>query len=647
MKSYLETALLIFLGFFIVFLLTWPFLTKIRTYYPDTTEYVLNGWLLWYNQHSLLTGKIFDRNAYFSSNQFYPFPFSLAYSENTFIPSMIFAPIYWISKNLTFSVNYFYILTFVLSFISSYFCLKLVVKKSLPSLVGAFVFTFNPLTFSQYFGHHLQFMNKYFLPPLFLFAYLYIKNPTWKKAFYFYLFFTLNALSNIYFQIFSIIFIPIFWSPFLFSMLIKKNIKFFINFLKTSLIFILFLPFLYHFNHPYLQFSKWEGVTRSIYENSANSARGIDWILSLRTNLLYGRFVQNLHFLREPKNSDNSFNYTEHTLFINLIPLILFIIGLSALKLNRAFTGLILVLIFSMVFTFGPYFALFYERLYNTLYFLKGIRVPTRFQFIFYIPFALIVSLGTNRLLRYSGKKAPLIFCLISFFLILENINFTNFDTPSQILPYLASENIKQPQLITTLKSKNTIHFPIITQDIGNNIRYLNWSTITAENIFNGYSGYYPADWLYLAHKAKIDKKSLEKFYLLGIDFLIIHKKLINQGELKDYHNNLDFLKSGILFQDDEIVVISLKKINLNPPICFLRDLEFEINTKSYPVAQSLGVNFQLFPSINLVNPKYCYVVNKNMERYSKIDINIKGKIQSMNVKLPILIEPFSKLKLN
>lgn len=644
MKSYLESTLLIFLGFFIVFLLTWPFLTKIRTYYPDTTEYVLNGWLLWYNQHSLLTGKIFDRDAYFSSNQFYPFPFSLAYSENMFIPSMIFAPIYWISKDLIFSVNYFFILTFVLSFISSYFCLKAFVKKSLPSLIGAFVFTFNPLTLSQYFGHHLQLMNKYFLPPLFLFSYLYIKNPSWKKSFYFYLFFTLNALSNIYFQIFSIIFIPIFWSPFLFSMLIKKNIKFFINFLKTSLVFLFFLPFLYHFNYSYLQFSKLEGVTRSIYENSANSARGIDWVLSLRTNLLYGQFVQNLHFLREPKGLDNSFNYTEHTLFPNLIPLILFIVGLFALKFNRLFTGLILVLIFSMIFTFGPDFTLFYEKLYQSLYLLKGIRVPTRFQFIFYIPFALIVSLGANKLLKYSKKKALLTFFTLSFLLILENINFQKFDTPSQILPYMASEKIKQSQLITKLKSKNTIHFPIITQDTGNNIRYLNWSTITAENIFNGYSGYYPADWLDLASKAKIDNKSLEKFYLLDINFLIIHKKLINQGELKNYHNNLDFLKSGILFEDDEVILIDLKKLNFNPPICFLRDLKFEINTKSYPVAQTLGVNFQLFPSINLVNPKDCYVVNKNMERYSKIDIYIKGKVQSMNIKLPILIEPFSKL---
>lgn len=620
MKRLFEFFALILLGFFLVFLLTWPLIARINTYYDDTSEYAFVGWILWYNQHSIATGRILDSQAYFFSNQFYPFPFSLAYSEHLFIPSLIFAPIYWVTQDLAFSVNFFNILAFVLTFISSYYCLKFFLKKHLPSLIGAFVFTFNTITLAQFFGHHLQFLNKYFIPPLFLFSYLYIKDPGWKRAFYFYSFFTLNALSNIHFQIFSLILIPIFWSPFVLVRLFKKDIYFFISFLKTSLIFIIFLPFLYYFNYPYFQFSSLEGVIRSLSENAGYSARGIDWLTPNWSNWLYGRFAQ---------IDPGGFNFTEHTLFLNIIPLVLFLTGLLFTRFNKVLTAFILVLVFSAIFTFGTHTVL-YEKLYGLIIFLQGIRVPIRFQFFFYLPFALFAGLGADKILNFSGKWRLLVFGFIFLFLILENINTPNFTKPSQMIPYLKSEAIKQSPLLDILKGKNTIHLPVFTANIGNNIRYLNWSSVTKENVFNGYSGYFPDDWINLVQQAnKLDEQSLENFFVLGIDYLIIHTNLLSQEEIKNYQNNQDFLNQAIVFQDKEIIVISFKKLNLKVTLCALKDIKIDIKTKIYS-------------EIVLNNTKDCYLVNKYMDRYLKIDFLMKNKVQSINVKLPVLIEPYS-----
>lgn len=663
MMRILELPSLIIVGLLLTVLLTWPLALRINSFYGEASDYSLVGWILWYNQESIITGRIFDQQSYFNTNQFFPLPFSLAYSEHLFVPSLIFAPIYWLSKDLVFSVNYFAVLIFVFTFISSFYCLNFFVRKKFASLIGAFIFTFNPFTFAHFFGHHLQLMNKFFLPPLFLFAYLYITKPTWKNSFFFFLFFTLNALSGIYLQIFSLIFIPLFWLPFLISYLIKKNIKFFFNFLSTALIFFIFLPILLHFNLPYLQFSELEGVSRSLEENSSFSARGIDWISSLKTNLLYGGLVQRLDPFRVPRDAQGSFNYTEHALFINIVPILLFLIGLFSMRKGIIFVAFILVLIFSAVFTFGPYFhgwngnqdisATFYYYLYRSSQIFQGIRVLTRFQVIFYFPFALFAAFGINRLLKLNKKTVIPMLGLICLLLLLENINPVgninpvNFNSISPTLDYIYSKKLEKSTVISLLQGKNTIHFPLYTAGLFRNVRYLNWSTQTGENVFNGYSGYVPDDWIKSAEQMKkLDVQSLEKMRVLGIDYLVIHKDLTAEEGGLMYSDNIDLLRHGLVYADENVEVIDLGKFKFPVSICTLRDIKFDIHSVSFPVAQSSGITFQLFPRIVLLNPKNCYVVNRYQDRYSNLDLIIEGKKQSLRIKLPILIEPFEKIKL-
>lgn len=476
----LEFPSLIIIGFLLTILLTWPLALKINSFYGDASEYSLVGWILWYNQESITTGRIFYQQDYFNSNQFFPLPFSLAYSDHLFAPSLIFAPIYWLSRNLVFSVNYFAILTFVLTFVSSFYCLNFFVRKKFASLLGAFVFTFNPFTFAQFFGHHLQLMNKYFLPPLFLFAYLYIRKPSLKNSFFFFLFFTLNALSGVYIQTFSIIFIPLFWLPFIISNLAAKNIKFFYNFLRNSLIFLFFLPILLYFNLPYLNFSKLENVSRSLEETAALSARGIDWISSLQNNLVYGGLVQSLEPFREPRDRNGSFNHTEHVLFTNIMPLVLFLVGLLSMKRGVTFYAFFILLFFSAIFTFGPYFygwnnkqgmgtTLFYH-LYQSSKIFQGIRVLTRLQVIFYFPFSLFISFGVIQLLKLNKKILVLLLGFICFSLILENINpvdktnSVNFESISPTLNYIFLKKIEKSPLISILHKKIQFIFHFLHQ---------------------------------------------------------------------------------------------------------------------------------------------------------------------------------------
>jgi len=237
-----EFGFIAILGLIFTVVLTWPFLLNLNHYYRDAGDFPLNGWILWYNQFALRTGRIFHYTGYFNSTQFFPWPFSLAYSDHLFIPSLLFfSPIYWLTRNLILSVNIFSLLTFILSFISSYWCINYLTKHRLASLIGAFIFAFNPSTFVQFpgdwvilnhdtvgwaFAGHLMTLCKFFLPPLFLFAYLFLKNPNLKNALLFYLFFTLNALSAGYYEVFSIVLLPVFSILFIIATFLREKFIF-------------------------------------------------------------------------------------------------------------------------------------------------------------------------------------------------------------------------------------------------------------------------------------------------------------------------------------------------------------------------------------------------------------------------------------
>jgi hypothetical protein len=205
-------SVIVLVGIFFTAIVTYPFILNLSSYYYDYGDYALCNWILWYSQHAVITGNFFNLDSYFSTNQFFPFPYVLAYSENLFVPSLMYGVLLSLIPNFVTSMNVFLFSTFVLSFVSSYFCINYFVKKPAAALIGALVFTFNPVTFAHFPGHvHLQ--NKLFLFPLFLSCYLFFVSPNLKKGFLLSLLFTLNFLTSLHFGAFSVLLLPLFALP--------------------------------------------------------------------------------------------------------------------------------------------------------------------------------------------------------------------------------------------------------------------------------------------------------------------------------------------------------------------------------------------------------------------------------------------------
>lgn len=664
-QKFLQLLTLIILGSLLTTILTWPFLLKITLFYSDIGDYPENGYLLWYNQFSFVTGRILNPSEYFNSFQFYPWPYSMAYSELLLIPSLVFSPIYWISQQLAFSLNFYVFLSFVLSFISSFYCLNYFTKNErVPYLVskfaaflGAIVYTFNPLTFAH-FPNHLQFMSKYFLPPLLLYGYLFFKKPETKNALFFFLFFTLNALTSFNLMFFSNFALVIYLIFFFALNFYKRNYIYFLNILKKSLFFILFIPLLVFFYFPYLNFVHKEKATFDLQLLWLYSATLKDWASPLPNNLLYKNLLPTNRTEKIP-----GWGYAdiseEHTLFINAVPSILAILSLvflirSLRKQNKReindrlllFVSL-LVLMVSVILSFGPHLSNIKLPFYYLMHWLpifKGTRVPSRFQFIFYIPFSILVSYGIMIIYKAKGRYCKArtlvhfipIFISLTALLIVENLNNFKFDSTSSIL--------REKQFIEHnfgfLNGKSTLHFP--RSYLGEEARYLTFGTITHEKMINGYSSYMPPDWFSFmdSFKKSLEEDDLKKLKIIGIQYIIIHKDILSKEQAQNLSRNQTFLQKGTIFDKNGIQIISLDNFVFDFKLCSIdRDFDFILERLS-----SFNVNFYL---LNIENKSDCYLTSILQNRYRSKIIYGNGTAKTAFIRMPIIIAPFEKISVD
>jgi hypothetical protein len=666
-KKYYKYIFIIFFSVFLTALFTWPFILKISSFYTDFGDYPSGASALWYNYQSITSGKIFNQAEYFKGYEFYPHPYTIAFSDHRFIISLIFSPIYFISSNYILSVNLTMFFLFVLTFLSSFYSVYYLIKKYYSSIVAAVIFTFNPFIFAK-FPLHIESLNKLFLFPLFVFCYKFFKKPSLKNAFFFYLFFTLNSLSMLYLEIFSLVMLPIFFIPFLIYRLndFNKFLLYIFNLIRYSLVFIVFIPILLYFNTPYISFFSKENTTRSINGNIYFSARIVDFTAPTKDNFIYkGLFniIENKRSPRDPEN--NEFNYEEHTLFLNILPLIFlitfFIYRKKFTKENSLlYVSFLLILLTSLLFTFGPYFQGFinfmnrdiklpYYYLYNYFPFFNGIRVPTRFMFMFYVPFALFAGYGSSLFFyKIKNNKFKLIL-LIIFILILfiENYNFKNFSSKSNIIESLSKPVLRNK--LAFLNNKTTIHLPINIPNYGDDGAYLNWTVYTNEKIMNGNTGYLPPDItnFLLRIKKSFSKKEISALKALNINYIVIHKNLLNENDKKIYLGNHVLYQNAKAYEDKNILIIDLNKIMLDIKICsFDKDINKDI------FLASVKNSNLTFYAVTFKNNSDCYLPNIYFNRYKVIDLNSTNFygnkiVKKVNLRMPILINPFEMIMLS
>lgn len=653
-------------------ILTWPFATKLTTFYIDSGDYAFNGSMLFYNQSALRTGEIFNQKEYMNGYQFYPQPYTLAYSDHLFLPSLIFSPIYWLTNKFILSVNLLLFISFVLSFVFAYYFLHHFTQNKYASIIGAFVYSFNPKIFAH-FPIHLSLLSHYFLPFVFLTLYKFLVKPNFKNAFLFGFGFTLNGLTAVYFQLLSIFILPFFAIPFLINNFLHKNKDYFLNLTRSSIIILVFIPILLHFNLPYLEFSKKEFAVRKLEETFFFSGRLINWFFANPDSLVYGNFVKKYEKIRSPgiDSIDGKFNYPEQTLFLNILPVILFILGLlylykKSLKKSLNYKIFLILLAFTLILfvvfilSFGPYFfgwngkgpywTLPFYYLYKSFSLFQAIRVPNRLQLIFYVPFIFFVSYGIVYLSSKLKKRflTLILFLIFIIILLIENLHLRSYDKKSALLEKQTQEKFNLKQL-KFLEGKKVLHLPIHIPELGEMSTYtLDWQIISNAKSLNGYSGYVPPNQLkFLINlKEKLDEDALKKLSIINTDYIIIHKDLLGK-EAEKYKDFNKIYEKIIIYNKNGFIIFDLKKYPFEFNKCNLeKDIQIDLKMASSKT------NNQNFYALLLKNKSNCYLpsiyLNKYKERKFSVN-NLYGEKINLNFhfKLPPVIEPYQEIVLS
>lgn len=688
----------VLLAVFLTVILTWPFTAELGNYYTDNGDAPVGGSNMWWNFNSLRSGRIFNKQEYFNGYQLYPQPYSLVYADHAFVPSLIFSSLFSLNQQYILSVNATFFVSFVLTFVSCFYALNYFIKNRWASIIGATVFTFNPATFAH-FPQHAYLLIRFFLPLIFLFAYRLFQRPNFKDAFFLGLFFTLNALSVVYYQIYALFLLLVLALIFVVVNGYKRNFQYFIRLTRSSLILLVFLPILLYFDTPYLEFNQLEGAKRSIGQNIYYSGRISDWLAAPPSNLLYKNLIFSLDSRRGELARQDPIYYEEHTLFTNFVPLLLLmgsglyfgVIAAKKLKITGSDSDKLLSLIlqiFSAIFnlktllqilgkfflsflsspyayffillvvtfmmTFGPFFLgwnsesgeipLPFYYFYHYLPFGKGVRVPTRFQMIFYLPFAFFVAYGALHFLKKSGKYYLIFFFILLTLLVLENINFYSFDKRSYILPKV--ERLSQNGHLSFLDGKRVLHLPIILPDLWTTEGvYVNWMTQTGERIVNGNNAYWPQDQvaLLLSFKEGVDVEKLKQLKALDVDFIIIHKDLMTYKQYETKFKQYEELyKQGIVFDQEQTQIIDLAKYNLDIKKCDLTK-DFEIDLSQAKVSETEIVTNVLV----LKNKGDCYLPSLYNNRYQSMNFYPNFIKYTVHFRLPVIINPSQEVVLS
>lgn len=659
----LKHFLVIILAIVLTTVLTWPFALNLRNYYADSGDYVGIGSTLWWSYESLLNGRILNSQQYFNGFQLYPMPYTLAFNDHFIFPSFIFGLFFILTNNFVFSVNLLSFTALVLSFISCFYVLNYFLKNSYASLVGAVIFTFNPITFAQ-FPQHAYLFFRFLLPPLFLFAYRFFKMTKPKDAFFLGLLFTLNALTVIYYQIYSMFLLMVLAATYIFINLFNKNFSYVFMLIKNGLVILVFIPLLLYFNLPYLEFNNLEGAKRSIEQNIYYSARVADWFSPPRSSLLYKDFSYALNSKRFDLEKQDNYYHEEHNLFLNFIPMFLFAVSIKHfLKKRKQFLKLYLtsplpffftILLITLLMTFGPVFTgwdgtrgdfkLPFYYFYEYLPFGKGVRVPTRFQFIFYLPFALFCAYGALFLFNKIKRYFFAVFMIIMVLLVIENINIFSFDTTSYILPKV--EKLSQNSELSFLRDKNVLHLPIIFPDfVQTEGVYHNWRIVTGEKIVNMHSGYNPQDQINLLLKLKegVGLNELKNLAALNVHYVILHKDLIDVGQYNSrFKDSEGFFQKGTIFNKEDTQIIDLSKFDFDIKKCDFNN-DFDKDVKQAAV---LNTNIQTNVLV-LKNKSDCFLPSIYNDRYKSMNLYINFIKYTANFRLPILIEPYQEVILS
>ncbi len=188
-----EWAVILPLAVLLAIAATWPLTGYISTLVPaGGTDSTLNTWIMAWAAQRLPHGLA----GFWTPPAFYPYPSSLAYSENLLGVSVFVAPILWAGGGTTLMYNVAFLLAYVVSAIGAYLLGRHVTGSRAAAAIGALAFVMMPYRIAQ--AGHLQVQWIGWMAIAFWALLRGLQRPSWSALIVFVAASVLQVLSNGY-----------------------------------------------------------------------------------------------------------------------------------------------------------------------------------------------------------------------------------------------------------------------------------------------------------------------------------------------------------------------------------------------------------------------------------------------------------------
>ncbi len=467
---------------------------------------------------------------------FHGFTGSLFYTDHHFVQALMALPFYIFTSDIITTSNLLVVTTVLLSFASMYVFSWYMTKHAAASIFSGVIFVLNPFVFARYPDQLILFSLQW-IPMIFL-------SFERKRTGWFFFFLVLQLLTSLYYSVFLTVIVPIYAGvrflqerrkPLIWT---RSGVFGFVVFVMITMLSATMY---------YRVFSK-EPIKRSMDVVALYAARPTDWLFTSEMNMLYGRFAP-----REGRI------YSEHSLFPGVIAIALLPLSFVLLRKRSErkywVVGIILIIV-SVVLSFGP-MTFFYRLLYTINPLFHFIRTSARFGVFAYFFLAWICGMTLARILsRFSPKKGMIIGGFVILLILGEYWN-----KPLDFLIVGASTR----ELYATFEQRKDIQV-ILEYPIGNMISYafpqaraedldaqylLYGALFHNKTLFNGYSGFFPAEYYRRANMLSVNFPSEDKLIQVkqwGVDAIILHR-----DEFLDA-SRYDVVRNGLITRQVKLV---------------------------------------------------------------------------------------------
>jgi hypothetical protein len=492
-------------------LVTWPqalyMSSRISTHFDAQFSIWRLGWIA----HALATAptRIFDANI------FYPARTTLAYSDATMLQGVLGAPLFWADVSPVLIYNAMLFAGFAGSGLAVFLLTRHLTGEIDVSLVAAAIFTTLPYRTEHFF--HLEMQWIVFVPLTFWALHRAIERPSVGYGIAAGVFIWLQVLSCIYYGVFLGLTL-VFFAPAVVLLTGRSPYRATIVPLAVAATIagVLTVPFAL----PYLAAARDIGVRPEV-EITRYSATPINYLAAPELNRLWGWTAER-------------WGSNELRLFPGLMAVLL--ACASALRHPRRpvviYACLALVAILFSFGTNNPAYVLLLKYVSP----LQGFRSMSRFGAFAGCAIAVLAAFGMQALLERRGLSRR--WRAIATGVVLALIAF---EASNRAQPLQAGIPRQAPDVYRILRSAPPgavmeLPLPPFNSYPGFDPAYQSWSLWHWKPLINGYSGYYPRDYLTTIIRMEVfpEDASINRLRAHGVRYIVVHRELYQPDRLKN-----------------------------------------------------------------------------------------------------------------